>query len=265
MPETSSIRPSLPATALIIDIRDFTPTFHAFDREEHGDRFLDFVDRFQGVCVRCCRASFDGDPGERLYLSSTGDGVLAVFEGAPSEPDSHHALRAWLVALRLAKALPPVFEELDGVAPTKDAPRFGIGMESGFVKRVGMPPIGTRLGHCINRAARLEPITKTFAATMLVVGEECNRLLTKGLHGADYVALATAARDSAHAAHDPPHQWQDMRALNDALGLLWLGAVKLKGVSKPVLAFRNSATWFAGDLSNLIADVEGKLRTTGRE
>jgi class 3 adenylate cyclase len=251
--------PVVPATALLVDLRDFTSMYHSFDSEGRNQRFLDFVETFQRICVTACRASFRGDPGERLYLSSTGDGVLAVFEGEPGEPAPHHALRAWLAALRFVERLPALFLELDARPSTADRPRFGIGLESGEVSRVGVPPITTRLGHRINRAARLEPITKTFSGTTIVLGEATNQLLTLGLHDADYAALQRRASDPGQPGEAVQAAWEKMRALNDAVGVFWLGALQLKGVSKPLPAFRTAATRLSRELDAMISQVERRL------
>lgn len=101
-------------------------------------------------------------------MSSTGDGVLAVFQ--EREVGTAHVLRAYLACLQLLESLPPLFATLGGARSTSTRPRFGIGMESGTVTPLG-PEGGLRtvLGHCINIAARLEALTKTVAGTSLVM------------------------------------------------------------------------------------------------
>lgn len=239
----------IPATALIVDIRDFTPTYRSFDEAGKVDQFFEFLEAFLDVNRAACTASFDGEPGDRLYLKSTGDGVLAVFESAPGEPAGMHALRAWLAALRLVERLPALFEPLGA---TRGA-RFGIGVESGTVNRVGPGTLGTRIGHCINRAARLEPITKMFAKTMLVIGEQANQLLVKTLVGLDYAELLARTRVDSERA------WAELREANDALGVLWIGNLMLKGVEQPLHAFRASPLKLSASLGAMIERGQAAL------
>jgi class 3 adenylate cyclase len=242
----------LPATALIIDLRDFTPTYHAFDGRDEGPRFLAFVESFLATCIEACRASFPEDPGERLHFNSTGDGLLAVFEGAPGEPDGRHALRGWLAALRIVHDLPPLFAQLGLPVPQLGVGRFGIGVESGTVTRIGEPPVTARIGHCINRAARLEAMTKTFASTTLMIGEQTNDHVARALAGVDYAALVASAGDAALEPAAVERALGAMRAANDALGLLWAGALQLKGVER-INAFRLSTVRAVQGLEHLIA------------
>jgi class 3 adenylate cyclase len=239
----------IPATALIIDIRDFTPTYRTLDDAGDVARFFEFLEAFLEVNRAACHESFDGDPGDRLYLKSTGDGVLAVFEGAPGEPPGHHAVRAWLAALRLVERLPALFASLGD----KQGSRFGIGIESGTVNRIGPGKLGTRIGHCINRAARLEPITKMFHGTMLVIGEQANQLLVQALEGVDYAELLATTRTDGERA------WAALRAANDALGVLWIGNLALKGVERPLHAFRASPLKLATTLAAMIERAQKQL------
>ena len=53
--------------------------------------------------------------------------------------------------------------------------------------------------------------------------------------------------------------WEQMRAANDALALVWLGNVNLKGVEPPPLALRSSPTGFRRGGAQLIAKIEQRL------
>jgi class 3 adenylate cyclase len=240
----------IPATALIVDIRDFTPTYRRLDDAGEVERFFEFLEAFLEVNRAACHASFDGDPGDQLYLKSTGDGVLAVFESMPGEPPGRHAARAWLAGLRLVERLPALFKQLGGFGK---AP-FGIGIESGTVNRIGPGRLATRIGHCINRAARLEPITKLFSGTLLVIGEQANQHLVNALQSVDYDELLKATRVEGERA------WAALRSANDALGVLWIGNLVLKGVERPTHVFRASPLKLSTDLAAMIGRVEAQLR-----
>jgi class 3 adenylate cyclase len=239
----------IPATALIIDIRDFTPTYRALDDAGSVEQFFGFLEAFLEVNRAACVESFDGDPGDRLNLASTGDGVLAVFEGAPGEPPGRHAVRAWLAALRLVERLPALFAPFGD----KQGSRFGIGIESGTVNRIGPGKLATRIGHCINRAARLEPITKMFQGTMLVIGEQANQLLVQAIEGIDYAGLLATTRV------DKERAWAALRAANDALGVLWIGNLMLKGVERPLHVFRASPLQLSTNLAAMIERSRQRL------
>lgn len=243
----------LPATALIVDIRDFTPTYRRLDDAGQTERFFEFLEGFLEICRGACRESFASDPGDQLYLSSTGDGVLAVFEHAAGERADLHAVRAWLAGLRLVERLPALFAKLHAA----EGSRFGIGIESGTVNRVGPGPLATRIGHCINRAARLEPITKMFRETMLVVGEQANQLLVQGLEGVDYAALLRSTRTEGERA------WVGLRNANDSLGVFWIGNLMLKGVERPMHVFRLSPAKVSTDLAEMIGRAANHLRAGG--
>lgn len=237
------------ATALIVDIRDFTPTYRRFDEAGDVEKFFEFLSSFLEENRRACVGSFDTEPGDQLYLKSTGDGALAVFESAPGEPPGRHAMRAWLAGLRLVERLPALFDKL-GI---KTGARFGIGIESGTVNRIGPGSLATRIGHCINRAARLEPITKMFRETMLVVGEEANQHLVRSLEGVDYAALLKSTRVEGEAA------WVALRRANDSLGVFWIGNLMLKGVERPMHVFRLSPAKLPS-LPAMIGRAEAQLK-----
>jgi class 3 adenylate cyclase len=229
------------ATAVLVDMRDFTPTFNEHREARREADFLRMVDSFYGACADACRETYDGDPGDDLYLGSTGDGVLAVFQ--QDEHGAAHTLRAYLACLLMLERLPAVF----GVTRS-DRPRFGIGMEMGCVTAVG-PATGPRtvLGHCINVAARLEGLTKVFASTSFVLGAEANRVLVSALLGEDYEAMMREAIEATLDASEVGRLWARLRAANDALGLIWMGSVQLKGVRDPLPAFRGAPTLLQRD------------------
>jgi class 3 adenylate cyclase len=244
----------IPATALLVDMRDFTSTYQRSTDEGREAEFLARLERFYDEVAGVCLASFGGAPGDELYLSSTGDGVLAIF--LDDAGGIRHGLRAYLAALRLLHELPTLLG-----SPSVWKPGFGIGLECGTVTRVGKGPLATCIGHCVNLAARLEQLTKTFAATSLVIGQDANALLARELHDPDldYHALAQRAFDESLHELERQGLWEQMRAANDSLALLWLGNVNLKGVEPPPLALRSSPTALRRSGAQLIAKIEERL------
>jgi len=241
---------SVNATALLVDMRNFTPTYQEYTRGGREAGFLALRDRFYGTVAESCRAACRGAPDDSLYLNSTGDGVLAVFR----EDGERHALRGYLACLHLLERLPQLFGERRSWEPP-----FGIGMESGEVTSVGAGPLATCIGHCINLAARLEALTKTIAATTVIIGEQANALLVRALHdGEDYGALVQRALEPGLDPDEQQTLWQRMRAANDALALHWFGSVNLKGVDRAILAFRLAPT-LQGRIKALVTKLESQL------
>ena len=245
----------IPATALLVDMRDFTDSYRkASEHPADEEVFLARLGAFYRTVEQACLGSYDGAPGDELYLSSTGDGVLAIFLDLAG--GTRHALRGYLAALRLLRELPTLFG-----SPSVWKPGFGIGMECGTVTRVGRGPLATCIGHCVNLAARLEVLTKTFAATSLVIGHEANALLVRELHDPDldFHGVAERALDERIDERERAALWERMRAANDALTLLWLGNVNLKGVDPPPTALRSSRTAFRLRGAQLIEQIAARL------
>ena len=256
-------RPAVPATALIVDLRDFTLTFSDATARNDEQAFLAVLANFYEVCLAAAGEACSEPSGTRLHVNSTGDGMLLVFLGGPGEPPGTHALRAYLTAVLLQQRLPPVFAALQK-KPTTSDPRFGMGLESGEVHIVdaaaGDQGVRTCIGHCINIAARLEDLTKTVSATALVVGEEANAHVTEALlPGVRYADLVRQARNPALDSATLAAVFGEMRRANDAIGLTWIGAVNLKGVDQPLLAFRSAVSILQRRHRDIVAALRSAL------
>lgn len=161
------------ASVLIVDIRNFTSNLrHCRDSPDGGNAFCDFLSRFYDYCVKVCKTSCLFDPPETLYVNSTGDGILSVF----LSPERHF-LSAYLAGIVLTNGLRGLCESYNK-RKSKRIPdvSFGIGMDSGIVRRVTSDPLNKRepkletyIGNCINVAARIESITKDHARTSMLI------------------------------------------------------------------------------------------------
>src|SRR5687768_16190239 len=92
--------PPVPAAALLVDLRNFTPNLNAAARGS-SNVFCDFLARFYGQCLRACTLALPPSDrnGDAFYLNSTGDGILAVYAG-----ESHH-VRGFLASVLLHNIL----------------------------------------------------------------------------------------------------------------------------------------------------------------
>src|SRR5262249_5365102 len=94
--------PPVLATALLLDLRNFTPNLNAAPVDEHRiSQFCHFLSAFYDICLEASRLALPPalrDQGH-LYVNSTGDGVLILFLHAS------HVRQGYLAALLLHLAL----------------------------------------------------------------------------------------------------------------------------------------------------------------
>ncbi|HEV8717388.1 MAG TPA: hypothetical protein VGX03_31780 [Candidatus Binatia bacterium] len=244
------VSPPLPATTLLLDIRNFTPNLNVAKADDRGiNGFCHFLSAFY---ARCLNASLIALPtGLRLrpplHMSSTGDGVLILFT------HEAHIRHGFLAALLLHVALQQHCagynaQQHEGACPQTS---FGIGVESGRVSRVraqslgdpGAPLVDTYIGPCINVAARAEGVSKLLHRTNTVIAPTTNTLLCERLFGEDYTALMTRALDEGLMDSERLALHDRMNDLNRRLCLTFIHHHHLKGVEQPMPLFRlaNSA------------------------
>lgn len=264
--ECRSVTPhrTIPATALLVDIRNFTPTFNGCRDRSETDRFARFLEAFYDTVVEQVSRAYSRSPGEDLYINSMGDGVLAVLTAAEDEPDDLHAVRGFHVAFQLVASLGELFDSGGLWSNIQEEPPYGIGLESGSVV-VGPPPAATGtgirmcLGHCINVAARLESMTKLYRRTPLMVGQHTNEALCRSLLGEDYPALVRRVEDEQSSGGRVEEALDRMRELNRELTLQYVGDLRLRGVDPPRMAFRLSVPWYREHRVRVTASLEERL------
>lgn len=253
---------------MVVDLRNFTSHLNA-SRPGDGEanEFLHFLGRFYGVCLDVALLALP--PADRddppLYISSTGDGMIAVF----TDPTWHFA-HGFLASLVLHAVLDRTCARYNLTVPA-GAPEagFGIGVESGLVSRVRAvprahperPTVDTYIGECINVASRAQDLSKQLARARTIVSEQANALLCRELFGQEYAQLmeqasAASVGDGARIAlHNR------MNELNRSLCLAFIHVHRLRGVPAPVPLFRVSES--AARLGN--ARFEGLLSRLVRE
>lgn len=146
------------STTVITDIRNFSRTFKEF-QSKNSSEFLDFMKDYymsQNLLARTL--------SDKVYMSSTGDGILAIF----LDEDTHYksAFAYVLATHRLLNNMCSNFMESNPGYVIS----FGIGADSGNVWKVGEGYLSTYMGTVINRSKRLEQTTKLFAKATTAVG-----------------------------------------------------------------------------------------------
>lgn len=240
MPTTSPrVAPPIPATCVIADLRNFTPNLNAADIDGDGvNQFCYFVSEMYSLCLECIDRAIP--PGSRsappVRVTSTGDGVLAVFTGP------RHHCDGYLAALLMNATLGPRCDRFnagsDGRAP---ATSFGIGVESGAVSSVsggaGPLQVETLIGHCVNIAARTEGVTKALADARTLFADSVVEAVANEVFGECFETLRAAEREldswtERVALHDRMHE------LNRKMCITYLNRHVLKGVAEPVPLYR---------------------------
>jgi class 3 adenylate cyclase len=246
-PSIHAAEPQQPATAILVDLRNFTAHLYASTVDAEGvNVFCRFLSGFHALCLDACLLAFP--PSQRadpaLYMQSTGDGAIVVF----TDP-KHHATQAMLGAIVMHRAL----ERLCGyynqtLPPNSVLTSFGIGVESGEVGRISARPtpgargpvIDTYIGQCINVASRVQEVTKTLHSARTIFSENTNNVLCRSLFGVDYPGLMREAEAADVADHRRMRLHDEMNEINRSLCLAFLHQHKLRGLDVPMALFRLS-------------------------
>jgi class 3 adenylate cyclase len=236
--------PPIPATGLLVDLRNFTPNLNAASADEHRiSGFCRFLSEFYGLCVEASLLALP--PALRgqghLYVNSTGDGVLILFLHAL------HVRHGFLAALMLHLSLQDKCADYNSRGEHAGCPEvsFGIGVESGEVCRVragpekseGYPKVETYIGSCINVAARAEALTKVYYRAHTIIAEHAHELLCEGLLEQSYRELVHTVLDDG-AGEKGRTARSRMTDLDRRLCLGSLHYHHLKGVDRPLPLFR---------------------------
>jgi class 3 adenylate cyclase len=240
-PDPFDLDPPVPATALLVDLRNFTPLLNSSGHDESRvNRFCYFLRDVYGVVLRSCLTAVP--PARRadppILANSTGDGALVVFTG------DRHSAAGFLAAVLLDAALTRECARYRREEPgTAGLIGFGIGVESGKVTRVragaGGPVLDTYVGPCINVAARAEGVTKLIERAGTVFSDGVVEEVAEDCFGARFGPLREAEAASRTDADRLPHL-SAMRDLNHRLCISYIHRHYLKGVDGAVPLYRLS-------------------------
>jgi class 3 adenylate cyclase len=237
--------PPAPTTALLVDLRNFTPNLNTASLDEHRiSDFCRFLSEFYALCLEAANVALPPflRGQQHLYVNCTGDGVLILFLH-PS-----HVRHGFLTALLLHLSLQDQCDEYNRRSRHAGCPEvsFGIGVESGEVCRVrtgpetadGRPQVETYIGSCINVAARAEALTKVYHRVHTIVAEHAHELLCRGLLAQSYRQLVRTALDDEGDGEGGRAAQSKMTDLDQRLCLGFLHYHHLKGVDRPLPLFR---------------------------
>ena len=233
----------VPATSVIVDLRNFTPNFNAATVGGDGvNEFCRFLAEFYSRSLESCLVAMPpgarGDPG-LIHTSCTGDGVLVVFLGP------WHFASGLLAGFLLDASLDRL---CSAQSPMTGVPSvgFGAGIESGEVSTVrsghGNAGFTTVIGHCINMSSRMEALTKVISDARVIIGDATVELCAAEFYGTTFHQLRArerAASDDAArlAIHDT------MNTMNRELCVTYLDRYNLKGVDAPSPLYRPALGW----------------------
>ena len=237
--------PGIEATALVVDLRNFTPNLGAARVDSNGvNEFCTFLAEFHALCLDACSASVPEAvrSAPPFLLWSTGDGVIVCF----TDPEAHPQ-HAFLTALVLHGVLRSLCERYNQTRPAQSgkAIDFGIGVQSGEVWAVhvecprGGPEVHTYLGPCINVAARAQEVSKTLHRARSIIGSRTNEWLVREFLGKDYGQLVSSTQRRLDDAHHLALE-AEMSELNQQLCLAFIHVHILRGVEGPLALFRVS-------------------------
>jgi len=238
----------VPATALVIDLRNFTPNLKASELDESGvDQFCSFLAEFHALCIDAAMMAMPPalreDPP--VHMASTGDGMIIVFLDK-----DRHFIHGYLAALLLHKKLEGVCHDYNNLIEGKRVPRiwFGVGVESGQVSPVQAgcssqhpkPSMQTVLGNCINVASRAQSVTKQLAGSRTIIASTTVELLTEALLDTDFRELKSLTSNLSTGFEAKAKAESYMTDLNHQVCLKFLHLHNLKGVDNPIALYRVS-------------------------
>lgn len=148
------------STSVITDIRNFSKTFKDFQGKKSSN-FLEFIKKYY-----ICQNKLARTLSDRVHMSSTGDGILAIF----LDEGKHYKI-GFAYILGTHRLLSNMCQDFMNENPGSLL-SFGIGADSGNVWNVGEGYLNTYVGTVINRASRLEQTTKLFAKATTAIGNE---------------------------------------------------------------------------------------------
>jgi class 3 adenylate cyclase len=222
------------ATVVVVDIRNFTLIFEAFQRN-NDRRFIEFIENYYLIGLELAELAADDND---FYLSSSGDGLLIIFFG------KNHEYYAYLYGLLLFQLLEKFCSDFNEENTCQVS--FGIGIESGYVQevasKVGNREVKTYLGSVINIASRIESTTKSFGRTKLIIGENLYHRLIRSLFMEDYNRIVKNNAISRKNYEEVIQHHNEMNKLNQNLMLFYIFEHNLKGVATPLRLFRLSPT-----------------------
>jgi len=210
-------------TSVITDIRNFSGTFKDFQNHDSSE-FLEFIENYyesQNMLAKII--------DEKVHMSSTGDGLLAIFL---NEEEHHKMGYAYILSAHrvLAKMCAKFVEE-----NPESVLSFGIGADSGNVWSVGKRYLQTYVGTVVNRAARIEATTKLFGNTTTAIGNTLYKSLIKEYYPASHSIMEESSDYDSLLNTNP-----EAILMSKQFMLQYIFDMQLKGIQDNAPIFRLS-------------------------
>ena len=233
------------STSVITDLRNFSKTFKDY-QNANDEKFLDFIGEYYSVLNTLATTISD-----KVWMHSIGDGILSIFLD-----EEDHDKKGYAYILSAHRVLNNMCSKFIEDNPGTHI-SFGIGADSGNVWKVGEGHLNTYVGTVINRAARIEALTKGFGKATTAIGNSLYLSLLRDFYPSvltlveeaeDYDTLLDESPETVlvskkfmlHYAYDIPlkgiqasapiFRLSDSLALNDKL--FWSVIDKLVGEEK---------------------------------
>jgi hypothetical protein len=216
------------ATVVVSDVRNFTGVSEEFEKRG-SDYFMKFMERYYELHMLIAKEISSED----LYISSTGDGIITIFMG------KNHNEEGYAFALSMYRILSRIcgsFSKDSGIKLS-----FGIGVDSGYVQKIDTSSRGIRistyLGPVINRATRIEALTKEYHYTKMCVGGGLYNALMKKIY-----PLAAEILTNSDNYDEILESKPELVMKSKDLLIYYIFEQVLKGVEKPIPIFRLART-----------------------
>lgn len=233
-------------TSVLTDIRNFSKTFKDFQHKE-SDEFLKFIENYYMLQNTLARTI-----SEKVHMSSTGDGILAIFL---DKKDHYKKSYAYIISthILLSKMCKEFAEKNPGSTVS-----FGMGADSGSVFKVGDGFLRTYVGTVINRASRIEASTKLFANVKTAVGNSLYKSLVK-----EFYPVAFDVLEEIKDYDLVLNKNQEAILISRQFALQYIFDMPLKGIEGNAPIFRVSESLINDDILywNLMNKLIGEEKT----
>lgn len=218
------------STAVLTDIRNFSKTFKEFQHKE-SDEFLKFIEKYYMLQNSLARTISD-----KVHMSSTGDGILAIF----LDKEDHHK-KSYAYILSTHKMMHSLCREFENNHPGYTV-SFGMGADSGSVWKVGDGFLRTYVGTVINRSSRIERSTRLFANVTTAIGNSLYKSLVKDFYPSVYEILQETEDYDLILNENP-----EAILISKQFALQYIFNMPLKGIQGDAPIFRISESLISDD------------------
>jgi class 3 adenylate cyclase len=218
------------STSVITDLRNFSKTFKDF-QNANDEKFLEFIEEYYYTLN-----SLSTTISNKVWMHSIGDGILAIFLD-----EKDHDQKGYAYTLAAHKALRNLCDKFMRENDNTQV-SFGIGADSGNVWKVGKGHLNTYVGTVINRAARIEALTKGFGTSTTAIGDSLYKSLLRDFYPS-VLTLIEEAEDYDTLLDESP----EAVLISKKFMLQYAYDIPLKGIQANAPIFRMSESLAKND------------------